>query len=64
MKSICWFELKKKLIIDFKSTATYYLYKEWLNEIIQKAMLNKQIIISNYRSNLTLKFLQGYTLIL
>ncbi len=52
-----WFELKKELIFDFEPTATYYSCKGWLNKIIQKAIFNKQITISNYRINLTLKFL-------
>ncbi len=48
---------KKRTIIIFEPTVTYYSYKERLNKTIQKAMLNKQINISNHRSNLTLKFL-------
>ena len=35
---------KKRTIIDFRPTATYS-HKEQLNEIIQKAMLNKLYLI-------------------
>jgi len=38
---VYWFELKKKLIIDFKPAATYCSCKGQLNKIIQKAILNK-----------------------
>ena len=53
---------KKRTIIDFGPTAVTH---DWLNEtILKRQYLNKLINITNHRSNLTLKSLQGYTLIL